>query len=564
MNKCGSLVDDRFVDSFVKIDYLSREECALLHRNKFYSIPGNENIKVKISGDSANWFGDIIGSNENCNTGEFFHPMTLKFLDHVTVHLKVKIKLMNGDGSYELSSEKLIINNVEIDDYEDLELFDEKFGSVFWDEYTKMCDTNNDEGNFFVTFRGTVVREVHLNLLTNKTEIVYYVIDGNTNFNFFLVSSHTVVICNFEFQATQSDALFVLEESNLSENLRLQKLYQTDIRNFDAILLMSMKVDYVQRDVGIQMEKMYQNILIEKCISDFKVLQTAIHLSYANPIDFGLLLTAQTGIFAILKSDVIYLKKCSKVDVDLNLNEKGCFEELPVLLGDKKKFLSLRSKILLDVGKIVVCSHTTPNKYLIHDKFYEIVNERLIESTGIVDSALIPFQRWNYEYKNQINVSIYNKKDTKSYHQHLMNQMLLQTEMANDYLQYGRGRREFYENSDFQSAPKLNTKSNIKQFFDHTEFSPLNFVISFIEEIGLVMQIFLLIIALIIFFNIFSLMIKIIMGLTYCNRKRFVLPFFCCNEFILAKKIKEIDERSKKNMEMIEKISSDIPESCNV
>lgn len=223
--------------------------------------------------------------------------------------------------------------------YLDTTCFDDLRGNTFW---SIGSDSDCSDKPVFVLYKGQSNKTTEFKN-DNSTKITYFNEDVNTIF--LLEATAKTRICGYESFMSQHPSVFITEVVEVHHAFKRDHTFS--IKNIDTLILHSFKLSLLYNDIATQVTSLYANIVHAKCLSDQKLLATTLSLAQLDPNSLGLSLFESPGYFTKIAADVIYIIRCKPVEVTINLTPE-CYNELPVLHNGKAKFLTGRSKLLVE------------------------------------------------------------------------------------------------------------------------------------------------------------------------------------------------------------------------
>lgn len=108
-----------------------------------------------------------------------------------------------------------------------------------------------------------------------------------------------------------------------------------------------------------------QNVYV---IKSFQLQHSQLH-NYVDPNALGLSLFESPGYFSKIASYVIYVVKCKPTEVTIKLTP-AFYNELPVLHNGKAKFMTGRSKLLVEDAAEIAFDDTFQPKFYLNNVWY--------------------------------------------------------------------------------------------------------------------------------------------------------------------------------------------------
>jgi hypothetical protein len=405
--------DNLLATQYSHVMEISREKCKQMHVQRDYSDPQFPGIHVSLAGRKGEYVGYVVGSNEdNSCKGSVFHShkRNIGVLRNVAVHAQIHVKLSTGLGSVELKTDEIVLTTGVRAIFSEMSTFDFQNGNTFWTTLVREENCLTDQ--VFVVYQGIAVKLTD-KLADNSTRIVYVVKIVGEDRDFLIEAKSNITICGGPAFTTPSANLFVVESPN---GLFMKKMAnKLDARNLDMQLMASLKISHLAHDVGRQLSELYSDLMFEKCLTDSKVILNMLALAKIDPKDWGYLFFKQPGYVGTVRSEVIYLQQCSAVNVT-HRESMDCYQELPVTYGGKARFMTPRSRVLVDIGTKVECSNTLHNMYKINDAWYIRAKGVLISTKEPFEVSLKPTTSWEYKPLDNLDGGLYSSEQVESFH----------------------------------------------------------------------------------------------------------------------------------------------------
>lgn len=301
----------------------------------------------------------------------------------------------------------------------DTTCFDDVRGNTFW---SIILESDCTTKPVFIIYKGQANKTTEYRE-DNSTKVSYYHSDDNSLFLLEVVAKTR--ICGYESFISQHPSVFV---SEIMENHKLFKRDKSfSIKNIDTLILHSFKLSLMYNDIATQVTGLYANMQYTKCSSDQKLLATTLSLAQLDPNSLGLSLFNKPGYFTKIAADVIYVVQCKAVEVTLRPT-KDCYNELPVLHNGKPKFMSGRSKLLVEDAVEISCVDSFQPLFYLNNVWYIRSGTRLIESSAPQQISFGTNSKWSFHQDKRLSIDgIYSREDIENYRKsrftHLKNQL---------------------------------------------------------------------------------------------------------------------------------------------
>lgn len=148
---------------------------------------------------------------------------------------------------------------------------------------------------------------------------------------------------------TQHLNLFVFERGLLDFKL---KYHPTSLwpKNINLDIRIGMKLSYLQRYIGHQVEELYKIIQREICELNARTVMHTLTFAKLYPKDFGFVYHNKPGYYGVVRGEVIYLKECSPQLVMLRSDDE-CYQDISILYNNRS---------MLDTKIKDYCSRRSP------------------------------------------------------------------------------------------------------------------------------------------------------------------------------------------------------------
>lgn len=429
ITKCGGFFSSNMlVTKTTRVQELTKEACTAIHTHLLYIDPAFPQIQINVRNGEGSFVGSIVGSNQDgkCKGGTFSCPRGgCENMEDVHVLVDVNIKISKETASVSLKDRKLSFPSGYSVEFDAGKAFDPIFGSSFWEV---LPTTDECQDRIFVVYEGTASK-IQTKEGRNRTKTLYFIEDDNDNREFLIEATAQTTLCGQTSWKTQSLLLFIVESSNQVFKHKIDK--SINPLNFNQNLFLSMKISQLNYHVGMQMNDLYQNILYEMCLSNKKIIDNVLSLAVLSPREFAYSFFKLPGLLSFIRSDVLYIASCTPVNVTHRVT-KSCTSELPVYYINKEKFISPRSRILVDTGEIVPCSVVAPNTYQIEGNWFHRINGDLILAKQPEILTVKPASDWFYKSLDSIvNSGLYSEENIQSYHKVVTSNLNLKAQTAN-------------------------------------------------------------------------------------------------------------------------------------
>lgn len=358
---CGKLAD--YTWSYKggfreEIITLSKSQCEVLHKTRSYDLDGDRKLKVEeedveytghfIAAGSLNSRGDCSGAQYNFNGYEY---------DDAVAEVHLKVRISSGVAQYVKESGKLSLESGYEAAYSTGSIMDVVNGVTYWDLSIKgECD--NPDKNFNVLFTGLANLTTGVNSSLNMVTVE----SGNTAFSIEIKRSQFV--CGFDLKSTEHPQLFAFVTESLSSPTPVKSSSNLNPKSIDLSLYMNTKFVYIERHIGAEIDRMYQDLVFQRCKVEAKTIQNLLTLSLISPEEFAYALMEESGYTAVVNGEVAHIIKCQPIPVTLKSNPNRCYKEIPVIYGENKTgYLSPRNRVVQDFGSEIPCHPLLPTMF---------------------------------------------------------------------------------------------------------------------------------------------------------------------------------------------------------
>lgn len=183
----------------------------------------------------------------------------------------------------------------------DQSCFDPTHGHTFW-SVGIIADYCDQQKPMFLIYKGQVNKTIEYKE-DNSTKISYYNVDNNRTF--FIEAQTKTRVCGFEAFISQHPSIFIAEVMEFHH--KFQRDERFNIKNIDALILDGMQLSMMYNDIATQMNRLYDNIQFQKCLSDQKIIAATLAIAQVDPNSLGLSVFAKPGFFTKISGEVAYI-----------------------------------------------------------------------------------------------------------------------------------------------------------------------------------------------------------------------------------------------------------------
>lgn len=427
---CGGFFGKNMIAAkYTQILQLTRAQCEKMHTEGVFTDPMFPAKHFYIYNMRADFHGSVIGSNINGKCiGDTFNTRRhdIPTLRNVHVLAQIKIQLNNEIATLDKNDNSIIFPSGYRSNYNYLSAFDSAHGSTFWNNDIAEESCTNRE--VFVIFEESLTKTTE-KLRNNSTKTLFLVPDFEHDRDFlFEVKGNTSICGEFAF-LTQSISLFIVESSNgIFKN---RKEITTNIKNLDQELMVNMKISHLTFTTSTQMKELYASLAHEQCLIEANVIINKLSIAKLDAKNFGFAFFKAPGYLGTVRSEVIYLQECEPTNVTHRPTAE-CFQELPIWHEDKPKFMTPKSRLIIDHGEQLDCDPIMNNLYKIDSIWYNRINGQLIRSQTPIELTLRPTSEWSHTFDDKLAFTgIYSSNDVDNWKKGIKNPLNTPAELHN-------------------------------------------------------------------------------------------------------------------------------------
>ncbi|KAL6421669.1 hypothetical protein ACFW04_014484 [Cataglyphis niger] len=281
-------------------------------------------------------------------------------------------------------------------------------GDTFWNPVPADTCKFSNYGILYEGYADKIIDNIN-----QQAQVVYSLTTQNTIFA--LTSRGKYLTCGYTLTRTEHPKLIIFETSPGIAIFNKQ----TRVVNLDIFTYMNSKFVYVEKHIRTQINQLYRNILLQQCNLEQQMLQNALAIATQSPDIFAYHLMKGPGYMALRAGEVIHIVKCVPVEVRLARVEE-CYDQLPVLRGNKTNFLTPQTHILLRQGTQTACNAFAPSMYLLGDSWYKLTPKPIDTLPPTIMKPLTK-PTWKYVSPGSLATSgIYTETDLEELRDHIM------------------------------------------------------------------------------------------------------------------------------------------------
>ncbi|CRK88243.1 CLUMA_CG002024, isoform A [Clunio marinus] len=412
VHHCGRwMASNTFLNSYNYILPITRAQCEDMHRHNIFVDPARRWITIHIKDNHGSYNGLAEGNVDNggsCEGSNFIDHNGKKY-PHAYALYDIKVVINKGLADVNIDEKKIILANGLNCEYTSESCFDPLQGFTHWtmglsNEY---CDRTKP---LFVIYRGQVNKTTEYKD-DNTTKISYF--NQQDDRLFYIEAQHKTRICGYEAAISQHPNIFITEVMDYHQNFKRDHLFS--IKNIDALILHGMSLSMLYNDISTQMTRLYQNIQFQKCLSDQKIIAATLSNAQSDPNSLGLSIFNTQGFITKVRGEIAYIIKCKPSEVSFR-QTKNCFLDIPIYHDNKPKFLSPRSRLIIDIGTEISCDDFFQPLFNFGNEWYSRVNGKFIQAQAPQSIKVETIKKWTFEPLSGIShKGIYSKEDIENY-----------------------------------------------------------------------------------------------------------------------------------------------------
>ena len=329
--------------------------------------------------------------------------------DNVIVYGTATISISDYPASVNLDTNKIHLRGGVSCDFNRGHCSDFDGGQAFWERVPKdMCNFYK----YLVLYEGPA--EIGNIRQDGTTQVMFSV--QTKEITFALVQEAVHRRCGFALIQTEHPKLFVLQGAKGTFFTALRKI---PTREMDLFTYINSKFVYVEKHIHTQLNNLYRDVVLQRCLLEQKVLKNSLSLATIQPDQFAFDFMRSPGYMAVLGGETIYIIKCVAVVVKLRESDE-CYSELPVSKDNKSYFLTPRTRILKQNGIQINCNSILPSTYEIDGVWYRFMPKPTETKNP---HQMNPNHKYTWEYKSIGNLAtsgIYTQEDLDKLRQAVM------------------------------------------------------------------------------------------------------------------------------------------------
>lgn len=410
IKKCGmfSHTMDVFNGKYSFIQETSREACRRMHTYGTYELAGTYITGLKSNQTLTRpiLLAGHVDSEGSCSGGAYSDPYGT-WVD-VIVLGSIKITLQDYIADVKINTNKVHLRSGVACELSATNCLDIEGGDTFWDPVPADTCKFSSYGVLYEGYADKIIDSMN-----QQSQVAYSLTAQNTIFA--LTSRGKYITCGYSLTRTEHPKLIIFETSPGVEIFKKQ----SKVSNLDIFTYMNSKFVYVEKHIRTQINELYRNILLQQCNLEQQLLQNALAIATQSPDIFAYYLMKGPGYMALLAGEVIHIVKCVPVEVKIAQTEH-CYNQLPVLRGNRTFFLTPQTHILLRQGIQTACNAFAPAMYLLGDSWYKLMPKPV---DTVPPAIMKPLTKptWKYVSPGSVATSgIYSENDLEDLKDHIM------------------------------------------------------------------------------------------------------------------------------------------------
>lgn len=460
--RCGGFFEGRNViqQSYTTTIELSREQCEKMHRTQTYVDPIYPQFVIYLRDGFGQAQQEIIGSTKKgiCNPGPIWvNHYGMQFEDMV-VSFDVKVNIGNYLGTVHYKEDELILPHGVQCKYSDKNCKSSFTGNNFWNINQ---DFACDDKRLLPFFQG-IVTKITEYIGENDEKTVYLLTDPEADRQFLIEKHGEGSLCGNKCVLTQTREIRLIESDNGVFFLKTRKNITSP--SLDINLYHSMKLSMIYHDVFTQVKQMYEELSYIQCLSNVKTISNMLTTAHIDPRGFYYSIHAKPGKYGLGLGEAVLIMNCIRKTVRVRKTINDCHADLPIVYEGEEKFLTPRSRLIVDNSKIVECEIGT--MFLINDVWHRqtATSFKIIDK---VEELEIELKR-NFEFKMisaLVDKGIWSSQETAAWKKSISSNMGRNSQGTNIMraLIYQEKKRELEQETPFW---KLDLQQMLKAFFN--------------------------------------------------------------------------------------------------
>ncbi|XP_071653561.1 uncharacterized protein [Temnothorax longispinosus] len=338
------------------------DQCKNMHKTGTLIINVNNvinGLKVNHTTSRPITFAGSVTTDGQCFGTQYSDPYGT--WQNVVVQGIITISLNSHQAVTNIETNQIHLKTGTTCQYSDGNCIDIEGKYTFWETIPNdYCKFNH----YDILYEGKankMISDVDKNL-----QIIYSL--STKDVTFALTQMGEELLCGYTLIKTEHPKLVILEIKKGESFAHKRRL---SVENLDIFAYINSKFVYVEKHIRTQMNRLYTDVLTQRCNLERQVMKNALTLAIHAPDDFAYQIMKGSGYMAVISGEAVHIIKCTPVDIKYRHTQE-CYQQLPVLKGNESYFLAPRTHILFKTGTQTTCSRIIPTMYLLNDGWYRI------------------------------------------------------------------------------------------------------------------------------------------------------------------------------------------------
>ncbi|UAJ23571.1 glycoprotein [Amblyomma dissimile mivirus] len=371
--------------AFGEIIHLSKESCLVAHHHgtmRLSATASLDNLHVNATTSRSVFLHGGTDNGFYCE-GETFTFKDVRYKSAV-LQASYTITLSEEWASIDLDTAMLRSSSGFSHPFKVGKAFDATTGDTFWETTDLTACTPTA---YHVLYEGSAV------FFTNAAKTQTMVVNTSQHAMAVEIVKPTI-ICHQHALQTEHPKIFIIVRQPGHAGFYFQKS-SLDVADVDMLLYINSKLVYVERHIGSEISRVYQNFHKRLCDTQLQLMRHMTTLAITSPEEFAWVYAQRPGVTGVLRGELVYVMECAPVPVTIRKPTK-CYQELPVRYNETDVFLKPRSRIIVSFGTEVECSPLVPSGFLLEGSWWALTPSATVLSTPITLSAEPGTPAWEY------------------------------------------------------------------------------------------------------------------------------------------------------------------------
>lgn len=371
-----------------RVRTIGRKACLDAHNEKSFTFfPGFELTSLNLNGTSHRSLilAGSLSSDGKCNGGSFHDE--IGDWESAIVQAIVEVSLYDYTAPMRFSDKSIILNGGLSCTTSSDACIDSQYGETYWtiNPYPRCEDYEA-----VVRYEGPaslLMTDARDGSADNETS---YIIKSQ-GLSLWLTITGTDTVCGHTVETTDHPRILVMQYTNNNQMFHNHELSATD---FDIISYVNAKFLKYDKDLKVQLDKMYAELAYQRCKVEAQVLQNLMSTAIRDPVQFARDYMQVPGYTGVRRNEVIHVIKCRAVDHPIWYSEV-CYDELPLNQSGSLVFMSPRTHIIQSHGTEVSCNPILSGGFRLGSSWYSFNPSRMLQVTP-EDLTPQPTKNWHY------------------------------------------------------------------------------------------------------------------------------------------------------------------------